>query len=276
MADESRKDYTVSEFPINEDKEYHIQLGKGDIAPYVLLPGSPNRVDIIRNVWDESELLAFNREFRSARGTYKGMAIGCVSTGIGTTSAEICIHELNNIGATTAVRVGTTGSLSEKFKPGDLIIPMAAIRADGTSDCYIRPDFPAIADRDVVNALGEACEILGYRYGFGVIYSPSSLYIGQGRKISEDGYWPSFADDLIPDLRQARVVNIDTDSAGQFIVGYLHGMRMGSILSVLTNRVTNEWAEDNSGEYRACRAASEAMRILSERDKVKNQLRISV
>lgn len=112
----------------------------------------------------------------------------------------------------------TTGSISLRFAPGDLIIPVAAIRADGTSDCYIDRSFPAVANLDVVNALGEACEHLGFRYGYGIMYSPSSLYIGQGRKLSEQGYWPSSAQHLIDDLRQARVTNIDTDSAGQFVV----------------------------------------------------------
>lgn len=186
-----------------------------------------------------------------------GYEIGCVSTGIGTTSAEICIHELCNIGVETAIRIGTTGSISPRFAPGDLIIPVAAIRADGTSDCYIDRSFPAVANLDVVNALGEACEHLGFRYGYGIMYSPSSLYIGQGRKLSEQGYWPSSAQHLIDDLRQARVTNIDTDSAGQFVVGYLHNMRMASILSVITNRLDNTWSTDDSSERRACRAACE-------------------
>ena len=60
-----------------------------------------------------------------------------------------------------------------------------------------------MANLDVVNALGEACEHLGFRYGYGIMYSPSSLYIGQGRKLSEQGYWPSSAQHLIDDLRQA-------------------------------------------------------------------------
>lgn len=254
-----------TEFP-NAEVEYHIKLKKGDLAPYVLLPGAPERVDVVTSKWDNVEPLKQYREFRSARGTYEGFEIGCVSTGIGTTSAEICIHELNNIGAHTAVRIGTTGAISDRFAPGDLIIPVAAIRADGTSNCYVSPSFPAIADHDVVNALGEACERLGYRYGFGIMHSPSSLYIGQGRKIKEDGFWPSHAHHLIEDLNQARITNIDTDSAGQFIVGYMHEMRMASILSVITHRNTNEWAKDNSGEYRACEAASLAMKILAERD----------
>ena len=246
-----------TEFPRPKAEEYHIQLHPGDMPKGVLLPGSPQRVDLVLDVLEEGACLKYNREFRSARGRYQGTEIGCVSTGIGTTSAEICIHELCNIGVETAIRIGTTGSISPRFAPGDLIIPVAAIRADGTSDCYIDRSFPAVANLDVVNALGEACEHLGFRYGYGIMYSPSSLYIGQGRKLSEQGYWPSSAQHLIDDLRQARVTNIDTDSAGQFVVGYLHNMRMASILSVITNRLDNTWSTDDSSERRACRAACE-------------------
>ncbi len=255
-----------TEFPGVGEKEYHIRLKEGEISNYVLLPGSPERVDKIKKQWENPVDLEYNREFRSAKGMYQGMEQACVSTGIGTTSAEICIHELKNIGAHTGIRIGTTGAISDRFKPGDLIIPVAAIRADGTSDCYIGKEFPAVADRMVVNALCEACERLGYRYGTGIMYSPSSLYIGQGRKISENGYWPSSADHLIEDLRQARVTNIDTDSAGQFVVGYLHEMRNASILAVIVNRNTGEWASDSSGEDRACHAACEALKILKEWD----------
>ena len=262
-----------TEFPGIDNCEYHIRLKKGDIPPYVLLPGAPERVNIISSLWEQAVPLAYNREFRSAKGFYKDTQMACVSTGIGTTSAEICIHELNNIGVHTAIRIGTTGCISPRFQTGDLIIPVAAVRADGTSDCYIQKSFPAVANIDVVNALGEACERLGFHYGYGIMYSPSSLYIGQGRKIKKQGYWPSQAEHLLQDLIQAKVTNIDTDSAGQFIVGYLHDMRMGSILSVLTDRLHDTWASDNQGERHACQAACEAVRILMERDKNISKLR---
>lgn len=263
-----------TEFPNVSGREYHIQLQKGDMPSGVLLPGSPERVDLIAETMDDVTYLAHNREFRSASGTYQGVKIGCVSTGIGTTSAEICIHELYNIGVDTAIRIGTTGAISERFEPGDLIVPVAAIRADGTSDCYIGKSFPAVADIDVVNALCDACEELGYRYGRGIMYCPASLYIGQGRRISQSGYWPAAANGLIDELRQARVTNIDTDSAGQFVVGYLHGMRMASVLAVLTNRISNQWAADKEGEKRACRAACEALKILQDRDRRKSACRL--
>ena len=133
-----------TEFPDVGAAQFHIRLTEGQIAPYVLLPGAPERVELVKKQWENAVDLEFNREFRSAKGTYDGMDIACVSTGIGTTSAEICLHELKNIGAHTTVRIGTTGAISECFQPGDLIIPVAAIRADGTSDCYVDKAFPAV------------------------------------------------------------------------------------------------------------------------------------
>ena len=57
----------------------------------------------------------------------------------------------------------------------------------------------------------------------------------------------------------------EMEAAGQFVVGRLHGMRMGAVMSVIANRTLDRWG-DNGGEEKACRAASEAMRILSEWD----------
>lgn len=98
-----------TEFPGIGDAQFHIRLTEGQISPYVLLPGAPERVELVKKQWKNAVDLEFNREFRSAKGTYDGMDIACVSTGIGTTSAEICLHELKNIGAHTTVRIGTTG-----------------------------------------------------------------------------------------------------------------------------------------------------------------------
>ena len=53
------------------------------------------------------------------------------------------------------------------------------------------------------------------------------------------------------------------------MVGYLHNMRMASILSVITNRLDNTWSTDDSSERRACRAACEALHILQQRDRHK-------
>ncbi len=249
------------------DGVYHLQIHPGDIPGYVILPGDPGRALRIAENWENSRELAFYREYRTVVGQYKGMDLAATSTGIGCPGAEICIHELNVCGAHTCIRVGTTGSIVPEFELGDLIIPVACVRKDGMSDTYTEPAFPAFANPYVIWALKEACEKLGFKYGFGLTYTVGSFYIGQARPLHEDGsgYWPSFADRLIPDLQSAHVTNIEMDTSGQFVCGYLHNMRMGAVLSVISNRCTDRWG-DNGGEAKACLAASEAMRILAKWD----------
>ena len=250
-----------------DDTNYHIRLKKGDIPEYVLLPGAPERTMKIAEHWTDTEKIASYREYTTVKGKYQEMDIACTSTGIGGPSSEIAIHELNACGVHTAIRVGTTGCIVKDFDLGDLIIPVACVRKDGTSNLYTEPEFPSFADPIVVKALAQACENLGYTYGYGLAYTVGSFYIGQGRPLFEDkeSYWPSWADDIIPDLQQKKVTNIEMETAGQFVVGYLHGMRMGAILSVISNRVLDRWG-DNGGEEKACKAASEALRILKEWD----------
>ncbi|MDR1067961.1 MAG: nucleoside phosphorylase [Clostridiales Family XIII bacterium] len=250
--------------PTDDDgRVYHLRLKRGDVPPYAILPGAPERTALIAAGWDESRELASNREFRSVSGVYNGVPVAAVSTGIGAASSEICLHELHTLGVHTCVRVGTTGCIQPQFDLGDLIIPSACVRKDGTSDTYIEPAYPAAADTTVTMALMQACENLGYRYGVGIGYTTGSFYIGQGRPAAESSYGPSFAERIIPDLQTAGVINIEMEAAGQFVVGRLLGMRMGAIFAVVSNRVTDRWG-DAGGEEKASRAASEAVRLLTE------------
>jgi uridine phosphorylase len=166
---------------------YHLQLKPGDVPGYVILPGAPERTNKIAKNWSDVQEVAYYREFKTVTGTYKGMKLAATSTGIGGASSEICIHELNVLGVHTCIRVGTTGSITPKFDLGDLIIPVACVRKDGTSSSYVEPEFPAFADTKVVMALMQACEKLGFRYGLGLGYTAGSFYVGQGRPLSDEG-----------------------------------------------------------------------------------------
>lgn len=256
--------------PTEDGAVYHLRLKKDDVPGYVLLPGAPERTLIIAKNWDSYEEVAQYREYKTIKGLYKGVPIATTSTGVGSPSSEIAIHELNVLGVHTCIRVGTTGCIVPDYNLGDLIIPVAAVRKDGTTQSYIEPEYPAFANIEVVLALIEACKRLGYKYGLGLGYTVGSFYLGQGRPLSEGGYWPSWADNIIYDLQQARVTNIDMETAAHYVLGYLHDMRMGCILSVVANRVHNTFG-DNGGEEKACRAASEAIKILTEWDAQKTQ-----
>ena len=111
---------------LDGEKQYHIQLKEGDIADFVILPGDPGRVDFIAQHFDNPKEIAFNREYKTVTGTYKGRPVSVTSTGIGCPSAAIAIEELANIGAKTLVRIGTSGAMQEHTRIGDFVIANGA------------------------------------------------------------------------------------------------------------------------------------------------------
>lgn len=253
--------------PTVSGKVYHLRLAQGEISPYVLLPGDQAVTEKISGIWEDVKELAYNREYRTVAGTYKNIPMAMTSTGIGDQPAEICLNELKKVGAHTCIKVGTAEAIREDLDLGDIIIPVACMRKGGAMTHYVRPEFPAVPDLYMTKAILEACENLGYKYTLGVICTISSYYVGQGRPIDGDeaSYFPAENKDLIERLRNAKIVAIDTETAGELIIGYLHKLRMGAVLSVNANRVTGAWG-DNGGEEKACRIASEAIRILKEQD----------
>ncbi|HIP89382.1 MAG TPA: uridine phosphorylase [Thermococcus paralvinellae] len=251
-----------------EGYQYHIACKPGDVARYVLLPGDPERVPKISALWDEAREIAFHREYRTHTGKYKGVPISVTSTGIGGPSTAIAVEELAAIGADTFIRVGSTGAIQPGIEIGDLIIAKAAVRLEGTSKQYVRVEYPASADYEVILALIEAAETLGVRYHVGITASTDSFYVGQARP-GLNGYFPSFAKHLIDDLKQARVTNFEMEAATLFTLANIYGLRAGCVCAVFANRITNEFGK--AGEKEAALVASEAVKILAERDEEKER-----
>ncbi len=250
-----------SERPRVHGKTYHLRLGPGDIPPYVLLPGDPGRVDLFKKHWEDAVDLAFNREYRSARGKYKGVELGVVSTGIGGPSTAIAVEELAEIGARVLIRVGTCGALSKEVPVGGLVIGIGAVRFDGTSMDYAPPEYPAVADPDTVVALKEAARTLGYRYWAGIVATTSSFHLGQSRP-GHRGYTWSGVESRINDLRRMRVLCFEMETATLFTIASLYGLRAGCVCAAIANRETGEF-KPGAGVEEAVRLASEAAYILA-------------
>lgn len=248
--------------------QYHLRLKPSDVSRYVLLPGDPDRVVKITKYWDEAKEVARNREFVTHTGVYKGVRASACSTGIGSPAAAIAVEELANIGVDTFIRVGSTGSIREECKCGDLVISTGAVRLEGTSKQYVRIEYPALASYEIVAALVEAAEVLGYRYHVGITASTDSFFCGQARP-GFKGYWQSWIDGLIPDLRAANVINFEMEAAALFTLANLFGLRAGAVCAVFTNRITDEF--DVAGEEEAGKTASEAVKILHEWDKAREE-----
>jgi len=243
--------------------QYHIELKPGDIPNYVLLPGDPARVDLITSVWDESKEVQYYRQYRSARGKYKGKDIAVVSTGIGCPAVEIALVELVRIGVHTFIRVGSTGALVKEINIGDLIISSAAMRLDGASRAYAPIEYPAVANLDVTLALIKAAESLGIPYHVGITASTDSFYVGQERP-GPKNYLPNWQRGLVDALRKMNVLNFEMEAATLFTLSSIFGVRSGAVCAVFANRETNEFGK--VGEREAALVASEAIKILQEWD----------
>ena len=247
---------------------HHIQLKRGDVGRYVLLPGDPGRCSTTARHLDHAEKVAQSREYTTYSGYLLGEQVSVMSTGIGCPSAVIGVEELAAIGADTFIRVGTSGGMQQHVQVGDLVIASAAVRDEGTTVQYMPPAFPAVADLDVTLALREAAERLGVRYHVGITHSKDSFY---GQRQPER---MPVADRLLSRWKAwigGGVLCSEMEAAGIFVVSSVLRKRAGGIMLV----VANQELPPPSAEERArgmdleplIRTAVEGVRILIERDR---------
>lgn len=257
---------TGEDGPPAEDEQYHIELSEGDLEGPVLLPGDPERVDVIAECWEHAEELADHREYRTIAGEYDGESIAATSTGIGSPSAAIAVEELARIGAESFLRVGSCGAIREHIDVGDLVITTGAVRQEGTSDEYVRKGYPAIAHEEVVTALVTAAERLDYEYHLGVTCSTDSFYAGQARS-GFDGFRAAAAQEQLDELRSAGVLNFEMEASSILTLAGLYGLRAGAVCTVYANRVTGEFRTE--GQRKAAETASLAAALLGRMDRIK-------
>lgn len=212
----------------------HIQLDEKQHFRYAILPGDPARLETIASFLENAEELAFNREFRSLKGKYKGIEVLAISTGIGGSSTAIAIEELRKIGVEVFLRVGSTGALQQNIQLGDLIIAEGAVRDEGTSKAYINSEYPAVADSTLVALAKTIATEKAYAHHCGIVHSHESFYIDDNAKI-EAAY------------SRCGVLGADMETAALYTVVRL---RHGKALSILNNVVTYGQNTENAiGNY---------------------------
>ncbi len=78
----------------DSERQYHIALGPGELAEYILLPGDQDRIERIAERLTDIEMRQRHREFASVTGQFHGRRVSAVSTGIGTDNVEIVLAEI--------------------------------------------------------------------------------------------------------------------------------------------------------------------------------------
>jgi uridine phosphorylase len=252
------------------ERQYHIDLGPGELAEYVLLPGDPDRVARIAERLESVELERRHREFASVTGRYRGLRVSAISTGIGTDNVEIVVAEvLALVPRPTFVRVGSCGALQPGIELGDLVISTAAVRLESTTRWYVVDGYPAVADYEAVLALSEAAVRLGHRAHLGLTATAPGFYAAQGRPIPQ---LPIRYPDLADELARQRVLNFEMEAAALFVLATLAGCRAGAVCAVFAQRTTGQFADETvraAGEAACIETGLESLRILAEFDRQK-------
>ena len=250
----------------NPDKQYHIQVGKGDVGKYVILPGDPKRCKKIAQYLEHAELVADSREFVTYTGYLDGVKVSVTSTGIGGPSAAIAMEELVMSGADTFIRIGTCGGMQLHVKSGDVVIASGAIRMEGTSKEYAPIEFPAVANIQVVNALVHAAKKLGQNHHVGVVQCKDAFYGQHSPETKPVSYellnkWEAW--------KQLGCLASEMESAALFVVASSLGVRVGSCFLVMANQEREKEGMENPVVHdteMAVRIAVEAMRDLIHED----------
>jgi len=214
-------------------KMHHLQIEPGQIGEFVIIPDDPGRCHLIAEHFKNPQLIAQNREYTTYTGKYKGLIVSVTSTGMGCPSAAIALEELIMSGAKYLVRLGTTGALQKNIHLGDIIIPTSAVRLEGTSVEYIPIEFPAVADIDIVGALLKVTHQKIQKFHIGIIMSHDAFYKGS-----------VFADHDFLKREQlwidSNVLSVENESSALFTIGYLRKVKVGAILTAVSNHLTQE------------------------------------
>ena len=247
-------------------KQYHIQVGKGEVGRYVILPGDPKRCKKIAQYFDDPVFVADNREYVTYTGTLDGVKVSVTSTGIGGPSAAIAMEELYRCGADTFVRVGTCGGMQTQVCGGDIVIANGAIRMEGTSREYAPIEYPAVPDVTVMNALIQAAKKQKITYHTGVVQCKDSFFGQHEPEVMPVSYelqnkWEAW-------LRMGCLAS-EMESAALFIAGSFLRVRVGSCFLVVANQERAKQGLPNAQVHdteQAILTAVEALRELIAQD----------
>ncbi len=200
--------------------ELHLHAEPGDVAPFVLLPGDPNRAKLIAETFlDAPQRYTDYRGLWGYTGVYQGLRVSVQTTGMGCPSLAIVAEELVRLGARTLLRVGTAGIVAGSVTPGDLVIAQAAVPQDGTTRMYLQGDpYAPCASFSVTRALADAAP----EAHVGLIQTEDAFYATGPENVQK--------------LAERGVLAVEMESSALFLLGKLRGVETGCML-VASNRI---------------------------------------
>ena len=157
----------------------HISAKPGDFGKTVLMPGDPLRSKFIAENFLENPVLVNNvRGVQGYTGTYKGVKVSVMASGMGMPAIGIYSHELfNGYGVENIIRVGSAGAIQENIHLYDLVIAQGACTdSNFAAQFHLPGTFAPIASWELLKQAVKAAEENGAVYHVGNVNSSDVFY----------------------------------------------------------------------------------------------------
>ncbi len=153
--------------------------------------------------------------------------ITMINFGMGSPNAATIMDLLTAIHPKAVLFLGKTGGVKEQNKVGDLILPIAAIRGEGTSNDYFPPEVPSLPAFSLQKAISQTITDYGRDYWTGTVYTTN-------RRVWEhDENFKEY-------LRRIKVMAVDMETATLFSVGFYNSIPTGALLLISDKPMVEE------------------------------------
>jgi AMP nucleosidase len=193
-----------------------------EFGEYILLVNFSNYLQTFAE-WNKVELCGLDKPMPSA--TAGGISI--INFGMGSANAATVMDLLYAIHPKAVLFLGKCGGIKKINQLGDLILPIAAIRGEGTSNDYFPPEVPALPAFNLQKAISTTIRNHDRDYWTGTVYSTNRRVWEQDEKFKEY-------------LRSIRCMAVDMETATIFTVGFYNQIPSGALLLVSDQPMTPE------------------------------------
>lgn len=191
-----------------------------DFAEYILLTNFANYVEIFA---DKFNVKVEGKDKPMQSATANNITI--INFGMGSAMAATVMDLLSAIEPKAVLFLGKCGGLKKKTQLGDLILPIAAIRGEGTSNDYLPIEIPALPSFRLQRSVSSMIKKHEMDYWTGTVYTTNRRVWEHDRKFKKY-------------LRKIRAMGIDMETATLFTVGFINEIPRGALLLVSDNPMT--------------------------------------
>ncbi|MBQ4193002.1 MAG: purine-nucleoside phosphorylase [Clostridia bacterium] len=208
----------------------HNTANRGDFAKTVLLPGDPLRSQFIaENFLTDARLVNNVRGIQGYTGTYRGVPVSVMASGMGIPSIGIYSYELyHTYDVDNIIRVGSAGGMQEDVHLRDIVFGMGACTDSAFASQFgLNGSFAPIASWELLSVAVEIARARGFRYHIGNLFSTDLFYAERGAEVTAS--W-----------KKMGVLAAEMEAAGLYMTAARAGKRALALCTISDHLLTGE------------------------------------